>query len=177
MDITSFTFIIFIFAVIITYYSVPKKYQWIVLLIASSIFYSYIGIKPVFFVLFTATSIFIAANFIDSINVKQKEYFDANKESLSKEEKKFIKQNNQKKKKTIMFIALLLNIGILCLTKYSHFVVEQLNNILSIFSNSLSIDNSFSLIVPLGISFYTFQSVGYLLDVYWEKTKTSKKLF
>ena len=177
MNITSFTFVIFIFAIIIVYYLVPKKYQWVVLLVASAFFYSYVGIKPALFVLFTATTIFIATTLMDKISVNQKEYLEQNKEFLSKEERKQIKQGNQKKRKTIMIVTLLLNIGILCVTKYSHFVVDQLNSIISLFNNSLLIDNSFALIVPLGISFYTFQSIGYLLDVYWEKVEPQKNYF
>ena len=75
-----------------------------------------------------------------------------------------------------MLIVLLINISILCVFKYLHFVVDQINITASLFGVH-EIDNTFNLIAPLGISFYIFQSIGYLLDVYWEKEKAEKNFF
>lgn len=177
MNITSLKFILLIGITLIAYYAVPKKFQWVILLLSSGVFYCYSGIKPAIFVLFTATTIFIATNLIDIVSQKQNDYFANNKQNISKDEKKKIKHKNQITKKTIMITALLINIGILCTTKYLHFLIDQINNIFSFFGDGLYINNAFDLIIPLGISFYTFQAVGYLLDVYWEKITPEKNYF
>lgn len=173
MTITSLTFIVFAFATIIAYYVVPKKYQWCVLFFANIVFYSCAGGKAAIYLLFTATSIYFAARLMDSILVKQNVLFAAQKEILTKEEKKAIRRKNQTRRKRIMMITLLVNIGLLCVTKYTHFVLEQVNSLLSFFGGN-SFHDDLNIFVPLGISFYTFQSVGYLLDVYWEKVSPQK---
>lgn len=173
MTIISFTFIIFAFATLIVYYIVPKKYQWCVLLAANGVFYYKVGLKAALFVLFTATTIYFAARLMESISARQRSLFEEHKETLTKEEKKAIKRRNQKRRKVIMLMALLSNILILCATKYTHFVLAQVNHVLSVI-NGKSIVDDLNIIVPLGISFYTFQSVGYLLDVYWEKIASQK---
>ena len=168
MSITSLQFIVFAFATIIVYYIVPKRFQWIVLLLANFAFYYSVGWKASLFVMFTAISVFIAAKLMNTLLIKQRAYISSHKDTISKEEKKALKRKNQKCRKAIMLCALLLNIGILCVTKYAHFAVNQINSIFSLFG-WININNGFNVIVPLGISFYTFQTVGYLLDVYWEK--------
>ena len=72
-----------------------------------------------------------------------------------------------------MLSALLLNILILCIFKYLHFTIDQINGILSLFGRN-KINDTFNLIAPLGISFYTFQMIGYLMDVYWGNVKAEK---
>jgi D-alanyl-lipoteichoic acid acyltransferase DltB (MBOAT superfamily) len=79
------------------------------------------------------------------------------------------------KKKQIMLFCLFLNLGILAVVKYTNFVLLNMNYITEkIGGYSFSFVN---LIVPLGISFYTFQAIGYLLDVYWEKCSVQKNYF
>ena len=98
MPITSFTFIIFAFATLITYYIVPKKYQWCVLLAANAVFYYEAGLKAAFFVLFTATTIYFAARFMESVLTKQESFLAEHKETLTREEKKAVRQRNQKRR-------------------------------------------------------------------------------
>lgn len=75
-----------------------------------------------------------------------------------------------------MLSALLINVGILIFFKYFHFILEQINSVLSLFRIN-EVNDTFKFIIPLGISFYTFQSIGYLLDVYWEKVRPEKNYF
>ena len=176
MSITSLTFLIFIFGTLVLYYLVPKKIQWLMLLLASGIFYLSYGIKSIIYVLITATTIYAATRWMDSISKKQKAFLSENKGILSKDEKAAYKKKNKQYRKAIMLTALLINIGILCVFKYFHFALEQVNGIASWFGGR-GIEDTFSLIVPLGISFYTFQSIGYLLDVYWEYYESEKNYF
>lgn len=168
MSITSLVFVLFIFIVFILYYTVPKKYQWGVLLASSLVFYTLSSKWGILYILVTASSIFGSAILIENNNKKTKSYLKENKESLSKEEKNKYKSTNKNKRKFILIATLVVNIGILCTLKYSHFAVEQINAVLSWLNWGL-LSNDFKWLVPLGLSFYTFQAVGYIADVYWNK--------
>ena len=167
MAITSLTFLLFAFLTLLVYYLVPKRVQWVILLAASIVFYLSCGVKSIIYVLITATTVYFATRWMNSIAKKQRAFIKEHRESLSKDEKASYKKKKQKGRRAIMVVTLLLNIGILCVFKYCHFALEQFNGIAAWFGGR-GIEDTISLIVPLGISFYTFQSVGYLLDVYWE---------
>lgn len=173
MSITSFSFILFVFLIIIIYYIVPKKYQWCVLLASSIAFYLLNSLRGVVFVLITASSIYLATRVMQSMSDKQKIYLKEHKTTLSKEEKAAYKSSIKKKRKIVFLIALLLNIGLLAFFKYFHFVFGQISNVVSAFGGNPPTDR-FNFIVPLGISFYTFQSTGYLINIYWENYKPEK---
>lgn len=173
MSITSLDFLLFLLAVLIVYFVAPKRVQWVVLLIASIGFYLTCGVRGALYVLITATTVYIATRIMGGISARQKAYLKENKLSLSKEEKQACKAKNQRRRKTVMLMTLLLNIGLLCAFKYFHFLLEQLNAVIGLFGGA-GIEDTFSLIAPLGISFYTFQSVGYLVDVYWEHYEPEK---
>lgn len=128
------------------------------------------------YVLITATTVFFSAKIIQSATDRQKTYLKENKQTLAKEEKKKYKTTVKRKRKTVLIFVIIINIGILGYFKYIHFLLEQLNVFLSLF-NATPIKDTFSFILPLGISFYTFQAIGYLLDVYWEYYKPEKNYF
>ena len=168
MSITSLAFVLFALVTVTVYYCVPKRYQWIVLLAANAVFYFEAGLAAALCVLFTATSIYAATIVMQRITSNRKKYIETAGDSLSKEDKKALNKLSRKKRKAVMIAALLLNIGILCVVKYTHFVLAQFDALSLLFGGS-GVKDNLNIIVPLGISFYTFQSVGYLLDVYWEK--------
>lgn len=173
MSLISFKFIIFCLTLIICYFVFPKKWQWIVLLTFSLTFYAMAGIQNSIYIVITALSAWLGSIYLEKISQKTKEYIKNNKETLTLEEKKDIKDKAKRKKKFILIGVLVLNFGLLSIFKYSNFVIAQINAIIKIFDGKLSL-NSLSLIVPLGISFYTFQTMGYLIDVYWEKSEACK---
>ena len=70
--------------------------------------------------------------------------------------------------KAVMILSLLFNIGLLGVFKYSNFIVENLNLIPGV---NLPSPN---LTLPIGISFYTFQILSYIIDLYWEKIEVQK---
>lgn len=176
MSITSIIFVLFLFATLIIYYIVPKRFQWVILLLSSTAFYLLSSLKGAIFVLVTAGTVYGATRFLQNISDQQKQYFRDNKETLSKEDKNRIKAENKKRRKALLICTLLLNFGIMCVCKYAHFAVDSVNSLLS-FAGGSTINNEFSIIVPLGLSFYTFQSMGYLINVYWENYKAEKNFF
>lgn len=169
---TSYEFLGFFAVLLVLYYTIPQKYQWMLLLAFSCVFY--FSANPVYLIYISITilTVYLAGCMMDKYPDKvPKEW------NFTKEEKKEYKRNQKKKRKFWMLAALLFNIGILAVVKYSNFVIE---NISAIFTNgSNTTDPSFvvSLILPMGISFYTFQAVGYLIDVYRGTIKAEKNPF
>ena len=166
MSILSVGFLLFAVGLIILYFALPKRFQWWVLLVFSLGFYALGGLRNLPFILLTSLSVWGAALYIRRNNEAQKAYLKEHKE-LSKEEKTAYKAERKRRRKLAMLLCLLLNLGILCAMKYVHFLLAQANALAGLFGGSVT--DAVRWIVPLGISFYTFQSVGYLLDVYWGK--------
>ena len=75
-----------------------------------------------------------------------------------------------------MVVTLIVNFGILCLFKYFDFALHKINSVIGFFGLS-PVNNTLNLVAPLGISFYTFQATGYLVDVYWGNCKAEKNFF
>ena len=176
MNILSAAFIAFTVALVILYYAIPKKYQWHLLLVASLAFYCMGGIRHAIYILITAASTYFAAKYIGDHADKQKAYLKENKKTLTKEEKDRIKNDGKAHRRRILVLTLVLNFGILCAFKYIHFVISQVNAVAHIFGGA-GITDTIQWIIPLGISFYTFQSMGYLLDVFWNKCTAEKNFF
>ena len=173
---TSYEFIGFCAVLLALYYVIPKKAQWSLLLIASYAFYFIAGPQFIPFIATTTLTVYLTARIMQGIGDKQSAYLKAHKEELSKEEKKTYKDKQKKKKLFWFVLCLLLNLGILATVKYTNFFISNVNNTLVAFGskNVLSFVN---LIVPLGISFYTFQSIGYLIDVYRGTVEAQKNVF
>ena len=175
MTFTSLLFALFVGITIIIYYLPPlKHHQWIVLLIASYYFYAYNSYKYMVFILFTTVTIYLAGRALDKTardaSVKVKEM----KGVWDKDEKKAFKRKTEGKKKMLLAAALLLNFGILFALKYLNFLAGGIMHLISGTSSDVQI---ISLLLPLGISFYTFQATGYLIDVYRGTISAEKNLF
>jgi alginate O-acetyltransferase complex protein AlgI len=83
-------------------------------------------------------------------------------------------------KKMFLFIALLFNLSILGIFKYGGFVAHELDSLFELLGVNAFLFNSipaFALILPAGISFYTFESMNYTIDVYRGKLQPSKNIF
>lgn len=175
----SYEFILFLLCTFILYYIIPKKGQWILLLFANFIFYLYADVRYPVFLLVTATTVYAAAGRLEFYNRKLVSYKKDIKEGVipkpTRDEKKLFRKAIQRKKKHIMLLCLFVNIGILAVVKYTNFALSNINFFVERAGGAAI--SYIDLIVPLGISFYTFQAVGYLLDVYWEKCAVQKNYF
>ena len=174
MTYTSINFIFFVLVTALLYFALPlKKHKWIVLLAASIFFYLVAGYKYAMFILFTAISTYLIGLWIDKISKNSKAVLKKNKAEWDRETKKKYKNKVKVQKRLVMAFALVLNFGILAFLKYFNFFAGSLNDILGNFGINFSIP-TLALFLPLGISFYTFQSMGYIVDVYREKTAAEK---
>lgn len=176
MSYASFNFIAFVALTVLAYFALPlKKHKWIILLISSYIFYLFAGYKYVAFVLFTTVSTYAIARWLDRISLQSKETLKANKQDWDRETKKRFKNQTKRNKRLVMALCLVLNFGILAFLKYYNFFAGSLNDVFGSFGMSFSVP-TLKLFLPLGISFYTFQSMGYIVDVYREKFPAEKNI-
>lgn len=133
----SLEYLIFLPIVVIIYNLLGKKFKNIFLLLASLSFYSFWNVKYTFLMLF---SIFVT--YITGI------YIEKNRGHI-------------KKMKLAVFFCFFINLGILFVFKYFNFFADLLNN----FSGK-NFNIAIDVLLPVGISFYTFQALGYTIDVY-----------
>nr|MCR5556553.1 MBOAT family protein [Butyrivibrio sp.] len=152
----SFSFLLFVSVLLIAYYFVFKEHQWFVLLLGSLAFYLYIGKAYSVFLAITMVMTFFGAKKLEALADFQKKSIKENKETWSKEEKKAFKAEVSKKKLLLLSLIAVVAFGMLMVFKSKKFL-------------------PFSwLILPLGMSFYTFQSIGYLIDVYRGDVKAER---
>lgn len=143
-------FVIFLPIVVILYYLIPHKFRWVMLLAAS--YYFYMSWKVEYL------GLIVASTLID--------YFSGIK--MAKIEKK-------KKRLPFLLLSLFSNLGLLFFFKYYNFATENLNELFGLvgLSSELPI---MKLLLPVGISFYTFQTLSYSIDVYYGRQKAEKHL-
>ena len=146
----SFQYLIFLPIVLVVYWVCPKKWRVYPLLIASYYFYMSWDARYVVLILFTTVVSYFAARF------------------LEKTEKKSAK-------KWILAGAAVLVFAVLFVFKYLTFFFDVLNGVFALFKINLS-PVTLTLILPVGISFYTFQTVSYVVDVYRGKVPAEKNI-
>ena len=139
MSLITLKFFIFLCILLGMYYLAPKKYQWMILLAGSLVYY--VSASP-YYLLFILASTFSAYMLARALSVS--------------------------KKKSYMVVCILINVGILGVLKYTGFLFE----IISPFTKGSLPEVNF--ILPLGISFYTFMIVSYIVDVYKGEVEAEK---
>lgn len=159
MSFVSFSFIAFFLTVILLYYLVPRRFQWILLLTASYVFYLFSGVKVLLFLLSTSFTVYAGARWMEHIRQREKS-------------KKAAKRINRK----ILLAEVFFNFGILFVLKYYNFIAGNIDSLFGLFNYDISMP-MVNLILPMGISFYTFQAVGYSIDVYRGKTEAETNFF
>lgn len=160
-------FVAFIAAVIAVYYICPKKLRWFVLLAASLFFYTMDDARNLIYLAVTGVTSWGLCLILEHITSDASKSI---KKIKDKEKKKEFKSRVQRNKRIFMLLAVLIDLGILGFTKYADFVVS---NVTTLFSHRMRVTDMF---VPLGISFYTFKTVSYVLDVYRGTSKAEKNL-
>ena len=141
---------------VLLFYAVPHKYRWILLLGASYFFYGFW--KPAYLAL-------IAISTVTDFWVSNSIYTTTSKWA----------------KKGLLGISLFVNLGLLFLFKYLHLFIspEELLGMQAAGDTGFihkQLQATMYWVIPVGISFYTFQTLSYTLDVYWKKTKPEKHL-
>ncbi|MBO4746993.1 MAG: MBOAT family protein [Clostridiales bacterium] len=183
---TSYAFIGFVILLVALYYVLPKKAKWPLLLLGSYVFYFFAGWKFLFYIAGVTVITYIAGLLI-SINKKKadarfsemkalEKSGEGSPEEVGKEARKRFKEGQKKKRRRIMAIGITLALLILAVVKYTNFTIYNINGILSAFHAPKRI-NFLTIALPMGISFYTFQAVGYVIDVYRDRHEAQKNFF
>ena len=168
---TSYGFIAFLIILFALYYIIPRKWQWLLLLCADVLFYACAGWQGLVFMAATVTVSWAATNLMGSSLRRQKAFLASNEgKALSRPERKEYKNKQQNKRKAIFILALVIDLGILAALKYTNFVIFNFNSLFSAYVAAVDC------VLPLGISFYTFQTVSYVIDVYWEKVEPERNI-
>ena len=174
MQFTSASFILFAIVTVLLYFTVPKKIQWWVLLAASYVFYATAGVEYLLFILYTTLITYFTARLMQRRADAEDAFVEANRATMEKSERKAYRATEKKKRFRILTLGLVLGFGMLAVLKYTAFVMGGVNSLLGAFdAKTLRIPQ---LLLPLGISFYTFQSMGYLIDVYRKKARAEQSL-
>lgn len=171
MSLFSIEFAVMLIITLCLYYLLPPKYQWCCLLAASMVFYAFSGVENLLFIGLTSLSTWIGGKILYRFTLEFKE--QKKNGELTKEQKKQLKSNMLRKKKVTLLVVLLLNFGVLAYLKYWQVFYEEILGML----HPQKGEASLGLLLPLGISFYTFQSLGYLIDRYRDSGEGERNFF
>ena len=150
MIFNSFSFLIFFIIFLILYWTLNLKLRLILIFFSSLLFYGFWRIDFIPLLLFSVLVDFFAS-------------------------KKIYQTKLKKNKKKYLILSLFINLGILIFFKYFYFLHESTSQLLSLVGvNVMPIE--YKILLPIGISFYTFQSISYTIDVYRNNIKPEKNL-
>lgn len=141
-------YLVFFTIVCLVYFILPKKVKRVFLLLASYFFYSCWNLKYSLLMLFSTVATYLTAIAMDMAGEKQK-------------------------KKLYLGLCFFVNLAILFVFKYYGFAINFLNKILGLVGVSLNLP-LINVLLPVGISFYTFQALGYIVDVYRGEIKAER---
>ena len=149
MNFTSTPFVLFFTTITTLYYVCHPKWRWALLLVGSC--YFYMAFLPKYILILFALIII--------------DFFLAKK----------IETSIGKKRKILFIVSIISNVGILFVFKYFNFFNDNMHNLANFIHWNYPI-GSLSLILPLGLSFHTFQSLSYVIEVYKGKYKAERHL-
>ncbi|HPW66266.1 MAG TPA: MBOAT family O-acyltransferase [Salinivirgaceae bacterium] len=143
-------YLLFLPIVVITYFLIPHKFRWILLLAASYFFYMSWKVEYLFLIIISTLVGYLSGVLME-------------------------KYPDKKSKLLLLIFNLCVNLGLLFFFKYFNFVAENLN----LLFDKLEVGRNIPLmnfLLPVGISFYTFQTLSYSIDVYFGRQKAEKHL-
>ncbi len=147
MVFSSLTFMFFFLTIVlITYFLVPMKGKNIIILVSGLFFYAWGEPKYVLIMVFSAAIDYFAGRLMDKYD------------------------DNQKKRTIFLLVSVVMNLSLLGVFKYSSFIISNVNGI-----TGFNIPDPM-LALPIGISFYTFQSMSYTIDLYMRNIKVQKNM-
>lgn len=144
----SFEFLIFFPIVTILFFALPQKFRWLMLLIASCVFYMYFIPIYILILFFTIIIDYIAGIMIEKA-VKRKRFY--------------------------LVISIIANVGVLAFFKYFNFANDNIRHLAHLIHWNYPIQN-LAIILPIGLSFHTFQAMSYTIEVYRGNQKAEKHL-
>ncbi len=147
----SLEFLVFLPITFALFWLCPNRYRWIPALIASYYFYMYWNPKLVFLILFTTLVSYVCGILLEKY------------------------KDNIKIKRLTVAATLIACLGVLIFFKYFNFLYNTFFDVVRLFGGG-SPEGYFSIMLPVGISFYTFQTASYVIDIYRGKVKAERHL-
>lgn len=155
----SLEFLIFFPIVLLIYFIIPKKIKNYWLLISSYYFYMCWNAKYALLMLFSTVITYISGLLLEHIKNKQTE-----------------EQNKKRLKNSVVLFSFVINLAILFYFKYTNFAIDTLAQLFRLIHIELNVP-AFDIVLPVGISFYTFQALSYTMDVYRDEIYAEKNFF
>ncbi len=153
MQFTSFEFLIFFPVVVLLYYVMPRRLRQLWLLVASYYFYMSWNAKYGILILASTVITYLCALVMGQFKTKDVQ--------------------RKVKRKVILTVAIISNLALLVFFKYFYFLHDTIATVCSVFGVKMGTP-SLEIVLPVGISFYTFQALGYTIDVYRGTVKAEK---
>lgn len=149
----SIEFLVFLPAALLLYALLPARFRWILLLLASYCFYGFWKVEYLGLIAFSTLVDFLVARTMGHTK-------------------------NDSKRKLLLFMSLTSNLGLLFFFKYFHWFLDGVLLPVGLLSEPLTqqLHEQWSFLLPVGISFYTFQTMGYTIDVYFRRAVPEKNL-
>lgn len=157
-------YLLFLLLIVLIYYILPKKVRYLWLL--GSSYYFYMQWSPIYILLlfFCTVITYVGGLFLQELQNTKDVVTGKSKECT------------QGKKQLCLFICIFLELGVLFYFKYFEFGISLINRVLGQFELK-TISVSYDVLLPVGISFYTLQTIGYLIDVYYENIYAERNFF
>lgn len=156
---------------VLAYTVLPQKYRRAVLLLSSYAVFWLVSGKLLCYLLFSTISVHHIGLWLENTQL------EANKllETAPKETRKDIRVRTQRRRKKIVAFGIAVQFGILLALKYGAFFISNFNEFAGLIKVTVNLPVP-SVILPIGISFYTMQAASYMLDVYQEKIPADRNL-
>lgn len=149
MTFNSITFLLFLVIVVVLYWRLPKTGRLWMIALSSLVFYGFWKPQYTLLLIFAAVLDYFVAIEID-------------------------KRQEPNKRRMLLILSLILNLGILFYFKYLIFFKDNMQELLNFFGSYVRILPALKIILPIGISFYTFETISYTVDVYRRHIKPEK---
>ena len=146
----SFEFLVFFIVVFAFYFFIPQQRRWILLLVGSYLFYMSWNWKCIFLIITTTVTAYLTGLFLGGTSVHWR-------------------------RKLIITVCVIVNLGLLATFKYLDFLIASVNDVVGLLGGNFDIPFA-RLVLPVGISFYTFQALSYTFDVYNKRKETEYHL-
>ena len=152
----SWQYALFLPIVFAIYWGLPHKFRWVLLFAASYYFYMSWNAKYVVLILFTTIISYLAAIFLEKFRERP------------------VRSGGLRAKKFILAFTLISCLGVLFTFKYFNFFAQSVIDFLNLFAHVKLHPVTLKLLLPVGISFYTFQTLSYVIDVYRGNVKAER---
>jgi len=144
----SISFLIFFPVVTLLFFLLPHRFRWVLLLVASCFFYMFFKPEYILILAFTIVIDYFAGIFLEN-------------------------EPDKKKRKKYLLASVIANIGVLSVFKYYNFLNDNVTGLALLFNLKNPIPH-LNWLLPIGLSFHTFQAMSYTIEVYWGNQKAER---